>query len=96
MKSPQHGCLSKDDTNRHARVDGKVHDSSALGKQQEETKEHTKGTWKSLPQGRAHKLVIQHQMISPEDVYIQTAWVVLVYLRIHIYAHTCICVQQHF
>lgn len=45
----------------------------------------------TLPQGRAHKLVIQHQTASPENIHIRniihTVQVVLMYLGIYIYIY---------
>jgi hypothetical protein len=47
----------------------------------------------SLPQGRAHQLIIQYQIFSPENIciqgnIIQTEQVALMYLGTHTHTHT--------
>lgn len=46
----------------------------------------------SLPQGRAHQLFIQHQMVSPEDMYIQVTYRLI---RWYLYVKICMCVYIH-
>lgn len=64
--------LNEDIDNRHANVDGgrASHQASTYTKNYGQPR-NTEGRRNSLPQGRAHHLVIQYQMILVPKTYVQ-------------------------
>ena len=77
---------------RHVDIKGeKSHGSSTLHVKLQTAK--AAESWRnSLPQGRAPRLVIQHQMVSPESIYIQVTLYELNRLYLYIITNICMCV----
>lgn len=82
--------LNKDNSNRQAKTDREKSKWSQLYTKNDRQLRDAEGRRNSLPQKRAHQLVIQHQMVSTENVHassiIQNEYMVWE----HIYI--CICV----
>ena len=71
IKSHQHGCLSMNWTRKRTTdklVWVKVYEDSTLHKEQETTK-NAQSRRNSILQTKVYKLVIQCQMVSPEDIH---------------------------
>ena len=71
MKSHQHGCLNKDETNRH--LTWKQGRSQELNHRQRTTGNYAERGRNSLLQGRARQMLIQYQVVRPETLHMSTS-----------------------